>query len=83
MAEPLTPASIRMDVAELLHVSPDSVSDTENLFDSGLDSIRIMTLLERWRAAGVEVSFVELAERPTLGEWCALLASRLPVDFHG
>lgn len=83
MAEPLTPESIRAEVAELLHVSQETISDTENLFDLGLDSIRIMSLLERWRDAGAEVSFVELAERPTLGDWWALLATRLPVDSRG
>jgi bifunctional isochorismate lyase/aryl carrier protein len=79
MAEWLTPAVIRADVAEMLHRNPDEGFDLENLFECGLDSIRLLTLLERWRAAGVQVSFVELAERPTLAEWLALLASRLPV----
>lgn len=83
MAEPLTPASIRAHVAELLHMSREPISDSENLFDLGLDSIRIMILLERWRDAGVEVSFVELAEQPTLGDWWALLSPRLPVDSRG
>lgn len=78
MAEQLTPLDIRADVAELLHVHPDEPFDAENLFEYGLDSIRLLTLLERWRAAGIEVSFVELAEQPTLAGWQALLASRLP-----
>jgi aryl carrier-like protein len=78
MAEQLTPLDIRTDVARLLHRSPDEQFDTENLFECGLDSIRLLTLLERWRDAGVEVSFVELAEQPTLAAWLALLASRLP-----
>ncbi|MEU6076621.1 phosphopantetheine-binding protein [Micromonospora sp. NPDC047074] len=76
MADQLTATTIRTDVAELLYRHPDETSDDENLFDSGLDSMRLMMLIERWREAGVEVSFVELAERPTLGHWMKLLAGR-------
>lgn len=78
MAESLTRATVRADVAEILCTSPDNLSEMSNMFDSGLDSIRLMTLLERWRAAGAQVSFVELAERPSLGDWLALL-----VDSRG
>ncbi|MFG1892195.1 phosphopantetheine-binding protein [Micromonospora sp. NPDC049051] len=76
MADQLTAATIRADVAELLHRRPDESFDTEDLFDSGLDSVRLMTLLERWRDAGAEVSFVELAERPTVQQWVKLLVGR-------
>ena len=78
MAERLTRAAIRADVAALLHRDPDEVDGQENLFESGLDSIRLLTLLERWREQGVSVSFVELAEQPTLESWLTLLTSRLP-----
>lgn len=77
MAVQLTPATIRADVAELLHRCPDEGSDVENLFECGLDSIRLLTLLERWREAGVEISFIELAETPTLEHWLTLITSRL------
>jgi len=75
MAERLSPETIRADVALLLHRNPD---DQENLFEAGLDSIRLLTLLEQWREAGVAVSFVELAEQPTLEHWSRLLTSRQP-----
>ena len=78
MAERLTPEAIRIDVAALLHRNPDEVDEKENLFECGLDSIRLLTLLERWREAGVVVSFVELAEQPTLEYWLKLLTSRQP-----
>ncbi|MCP3099469.1 isochorismatase family protein [Myxococcus sp. K15C18031901] len=73
----LTPRRIREDVAELLQVAPAELSDVDNLLERGLDSIRLMSLVERWRSAGSEVTFVELAERPTLDEWCALLCPAL------
>ncbi|WP_433390837.1 phosphopantetheine-binding protein [Micromonospora sp. KLBMP9576] len=76
MADQLTAATIRADVAELLHRRPDENFDTEDLFDCGLDSVRLMTLMERWREAGAEVSFVDLAERPTVEHWVKLLVGR-------
>jgi aryl carrier-like protein len=82
MAEPLSLAGIRADVAELLYQSPDEVNDGTNLFESGLDSVRIISLVERWRQVGVEISFMELAERPTLAEWWELLSSRLASSDH-
>ncbi|MGC5344261.1 phosphopantetheine-binding protein [Streptomyces sp. DT24] len=62
------------DVAEVLYIEPDEVSVDDSLLDQGLDSIRLMTLVENWRAEGARIGFVDLAERPTLEEWAALLA---------
>jgi bifunctional isochorismate lyase/aryl carrier protein len=69
----LTADVVRADVAELLHLPPEEVLDSDNLFEFGLDSIRLATLLERWRDAGAEISFVDLAEQPTLAHWLPLL----------
>ncbi|QSQ26364.1 isochorismatase family protein [Pyxidicoccus parkwayensis] len=71
---PMSRWKLRTDVAELLQVSPADLLDDENLLERGLDSIRIMSLVERWRSAGTEVTFVELAERPSLTDWYALLS---------
>ncbi|MYU23191.1 phosphopantetheine-binding protein [Streptomyces sp. SID8352] len=62
------------DVAEVLYLDPDEIAVDENVLDQGLDSIRLMTLVETWRADGAQISFVDLAERPTLTEWTGLLA---------
>jgi len=70
----LTVSAVRADVTELLHLLPDEVLDADNLFEFGLDSIRLLTLLERWRDAGAEVSFVQLAEEPTLEHWLVVLS---------
>jgi aryl carrier-like protein len=69
----LTEQVVRADVAELLHLLPEEVLDADNLFEFGLDSIRLATLLERWRDAGAEIGFVDLAEQPTLAHWLPLL----------
>lgn len=70
----LTEADARADVAELLFLNAGELADDADLFDAGLDSVRMMTLVERWREAGAEVSFVDLAERPTFAQWWALLS---------
>ncbi|TDD77936.1 phosphopantetheine-binding protein [Actinomadura rubrisoli] len=71
---PLTPERIRADVADVLSVRADDLTDDARLTDQGLDSIRLMTLIERWRAEGVDVEIVDLAERPTVAQWVERLA---------
>ncbi|WP_164002162.1 isochorismatase family protein [Pyxidicoccus caerfyrddinensis] len=73
-ARPLNRWKVRADVAEVLQLSPSELGDDENLLERGLDSIRLMSLIERWRSVGTEVTFVELAEHPTLTDWDALLS---------
>ncbi|MGW6913807.1 phosphopantetheine-binding protein [Kitasatospora sp. NPDC054939] len=66
---------IRAEVAELLGEDPEEIPLDENLADWGLDSVRLMTLAERWRSEGARVGFVELAERPAVEAWAALLGA--------
>ncbi|MCP2163842.1 phosphopantetheine-binding protein [Goodfellowiella coeruleoviolacea] len=75
-AAPLTRESVRQSIADVLYVPADEIGDTDDLIQSGVDSVRIMSLIERWRDAGVEVAFVELAEAPSLDRWWELLSSR-------
>lgn len=86
--EAITAELVREQVAELLQETPEAIGEADNLIDWGLDSIRIMSLVEQWRRQGTDVSFVELAERPTLGDWWRLLRTRrqalLPnADYFG
>ena len=78
MAEaPLTPARIRADVAEVLYLAPEEIGDDTHLVDQGLDSVRLMTLVERWRAEGADVEFVDLADLAAAGYLRAFVPSRL------
>lgn len=76
MPEPLTPEAFRADLAEYLYLTPVEVDLEESPLDAGLDSLRIVTLLERWQAAGADVTFVDLAERTSFAQWWELLSER-------
>jgi aryl carrier-like protein len=70
----LTPERVRADVAELIGCDPAEIELDDNLNDLGLDSVRTMVLIERWRGAGAEtLEYPDLAEQPELGHWTELL----------
>ncbi|MBN0048037.1 isochorismatase [Streptomyces actuosus] len=72
----LTVEQIHHDVADCLGEDPADVPVDENLVDHGLDSVRIMSLLERWRRDhGVAADFADLAERPAIEAWAPLLGA--------
>lgn len=74
MNQTLSPERVRADVAELLGCEPAEIEPGENLNDLGLDSVRIMVLVERWRAAGAaSLEYPDLAEQPELAHWTELL----------
>lgn len=76
----LSMENLRSELSELLQLPATEIPDREPLLDLGLDSIRIMTLVERLRSMEIDITFVELAERATLADWWELLSSRLPLD---
>ncbi|MDT7845607.1 phosphopantetheine-binding protein [Streptomyces justiciae] len=72
----LTIEEIRADVADCLGEDPANIPVDENLVDHGLDSVRIMALLERWRRAhDVKADFADLAEQPAIEAWAHLLGA--------
>ena len=76
MQQELTPDLVLEHVAKALGVPPEELSRSESLLDQGMDSIRLMSLVERWREYGVETDFVALAVDPTLQVWQKILTSR-------
>ncbi|QDQ29398.1 isochorismatase family protein [Chitinimonas arctica] len=74
---PASQAALQAEVAAILQVPVGDLMADDNLMYCGLDSIRLMSLVERWRRAGATATFVELAERPTLADWWELLAPAL------
>lgn len=71
----LTLQLVRQQVLELLDEELSDIDDNENLIDKGLDSIRIMSLVEKWRSIGVDITFMKLVKRPTISNWWRLLSS--------
>ena len=71
----MTETKIITDVAESLGVAPDALTPDTNLADAGLDSLRLIMLVEKWRAEGVTVDFQDILTRATLAEWFELFQS--------
>jgi bifunctional isochorismate lyase / aryl carrier protein len=73
----LSRARVAGDLLGALEDAPAVLGGDDDLTDLGLDSIAVMGLLTTWRAAGVEVTFEDLAEvEPTLDAWWAVLEAR-------
>ncbi len=68
--------TILADTARILEVEPDEIDPAVSLVDQGLDSVRLMALVEQWRSAGADIDFVSLASEPDLEQWCALLGGQ-------
>jgi aryl carrier-like protein len=71
---PMTRDDVRRQIAEIVGIDPDAVTEDADLMDLGLDSMRAMRLAQRWVQAGVPVEFSELAEEATLRHWWSVLA---------
>jgi len=72
-----TPEELLSEVTALLGAEAESLTDADSLIEWGLDSIQLMGVANQWRRQGVKIGFAQLAKRPTLGEWRALLAEQL------
>ncbi|OSN02173.1 MULTISPECIES: isochorismatase [Lonsdalea] len=64
---------LRAELLPLLDEDSEDLQDDENLLDYGLDSVRIMSLVARWRQAGHDLDFVALVKNPTIAHWLHLL----------
>ena len=66
---------VRDDISDML-LEAVEIGNDDNLLSLGLDSLKIMRLLGKWRRAGAEVTFAELIETPTLSHWAYLLGEK-------
>lgn len=73
----MTIEQLRADIAEVLKEDESEFENDDNLVDFGLDSIRLMTLIQRWSERGIELKFAELAERPEIDYWWTIIARRV------
>ncbi|MBD9362882.1 isochorismatase family protein [Methylomonas fluvii] len=72
--ESLSPSldALRREIAEAMAINPALLGDDDDLLLMGLDSLALMTLMQRWRQRGFAAEFAELAPLPTLRAWHAL-----------
>ncbi|MGV9390810.1 amino acid adenylation domain-containing protein [Streptomyces olivaceus] len=71
---PHTAPAVRDVVARALDIAPQELDDDRDLFELGLDSLLLMSLVGAWRREGSTVTFQDLTRVPTLAAWTALLA---------
>lgn len=71
----LTLERMRADIAAVLHETPDSILDDDNLMDLGVDSLRVLNLSLQWSET-VPLEFSELAEHVTLAEWWTIIRQK-------
>lgn len=72
---PLTLESLRADVAEMLGEAPQDIDPGEDLFDLGLDSMRVLALVMKWGKTGIPLEFSHLAEHGTLNGWWQVIST--------
>lgn len=65
----ITLEHMRETVAGVLGVEAGSLGDHDDLIRRGLDSVRIMSLANRWRRAGAQIRAAALFVEPTLAAW--------------
>ncbi len=65
--------SMKQDIAKILLVDADDVDPNENLTYLGLDSIRAMTLVDKWRSQGTNITFESLMKTVTLQQWWEII----------
>ena len=68
--------ALRLALAQSIGVPVDKVGADDHPLHIGLDSIRLMALVERWTRDGAALTFVELAERETVADWWRLIEPR-------
>ncbi|RWR08918.1 phosphopantetheine-binding protein [Paenirhodobacter populi] len=72
----LTFDQMHADVARALDLTPAELGAQDNLYDLGLDSMRLMTLAMEWQEQGADLDFGLLLESQTLADWWAALEAQ-------
>lgn len=67
----ITYEQMRADVAAALDMAPEELKAEDNLYDLGLDSMRLMGLVMEWQEQGANLDFGLLMESQTIGAWWA------------
>ena len=56
-------------LAPYIDVSPESLRESDNLMDHGMNSMQVLEFVESCNQEGIEADFAVLAQDPTVGAW--------------
>ncbi|MBD8036776.1 acyl carrier protein [Solibacillus sp. A46] len=73
---------LRAFVASYVTEPIDTISDEDYLLDVGIDSITMMTIVEELRQKGFPLTFIQLADNPTIKGWHSLI-KEFEADYGG
>lgn len=65
--------SIVRDIASILEIDATELGADANPYDLGMDSVRLMTLVDKWGVGGIGITVAQLAPLARIGDWMALL----------
>jgi phenyloxazoline synthase mbtB len=68
-----TSEDLRAQVAQILDCPEEELAFDTNLVASGLGSLEMMRLVNKWRRQGVDVELSVLAADPTIRAWTNLM----------
>lgn len=69
----VTEEQVRDFVAQTMNVAPADLDVTEELYDQGMNSLQLVTVLTWLQEQGYDLSFADLADDTRLTAWMALL----------
>lgn len=69
---PFSYQEVQMQIKTMLS-EPIEFDDDDNLIELGLDSLKIMRIVNEWRRAGSLVTFADLIEALRLSDWWSML----------
>lgn len=61
------------DLADFLYVDEEEVRTAERVTDVGLDSVRLPTLVRRWKAQGINIGLEALMRDVSMQHWKKML----------
>lgn len=70
-------STFREAVCQSLNISIDSLCDTDNLFELGLDSVFMMRMVNQFRRVGCMVTLKDVYQNPTIAQIEALIPEKL------
>ena len=76
----LTRETLREWIAARLDIPTTEVRCEANLFAHGMDSLEVMTIVNRLRRQGIVVTYQAFAAEPTLDKWWQVITEA--ADHH-